>query len=140
MLESGNFIKVGRIGGGSIWYLVLSHFDWSIRSTYFYAWHHKWKSRVYLRDKSTWYQVRSTSIFDKNFPKNVFWISKSTSKSYITFLRFWNLPKKNCFRFGDDFRPILPDCSCLSCRKYSRAYIHHLVTVQELLGPLLLMM
>ncbi|KAF5280555.1 hypothetical protein FQR65_LT00306 [Abscondita terminalis] len=40
--------------------------------------------------------------------------------------------------FADDFRPILPGCGCLTCLKYSRGYIHHLVTVQELLGPLLL--
>ncbi|KAK4877145.1 hypothetical protein RN001_009651 [Aquatica leii] len=41
-------------------------------------------------------------------------------------------------QFADDFRPILPGCACLTCVKYSRGYIHHLVTVQELLGPLLL--
>ncbi|KAF5296569.1 hypothetical protein FQA39_LY12487 [Lamprigera yunnana] len=41
-------------------------------------------------------------------------------------------------QFADDFQPISRDCDCLTCMKYSRGYIHHLVTVQELLGPLLL--
>lgn len=27
----------------------------------------------------------------------------------------------------------------MSCKNYSRAYIHHLLTVQELLGPILIM-
>ncbi|KAK5642452.1 hypothetical protein RI129_008619 [Pyrocoelia pectoralis] len=40
--------------------------------------------------------------------------------------------------FAEDFTPILTGCTCLTCSKYSRAYIHHLVTVQELLGPVLL--
>ncbi|KAF2902833.1 hypothetical protein ILUMI_03350 [Ignelater luminosus] len=41
-------------------------------------------------------------------------------------------------QYADDFQPILSGCTCLTCSKYSRGYIHHLVTVQELLGPLLL--
>lgn len=43
-------------------------------------------------------------------------------------------------KYIDDFQPILPGCSCLTCTKHSRGYVHHLVTVQELLGPLLLTM
>ncbi|XP_063226770.1 queuine tRNA-ribosyltransferase accessory subunit 2 isoform X2 [Bacillus rossius redtenbacheri] len=42
-------------------------------------------------------------------------------------------------RFADDFRPICSDCSCLTCRKHTRAYICHLLNVNELLGPVLLM-
>lgn len=30
------------------------------------------------------------------------------------------------------------NCDCLACRRYSRAYIHHLFRVQEMLGPQLL--
>lgn len=41
-------------------------------------------------------------------------------------------------QFADDFKPIIENCACLACRKHTKAYIHHLVTVQELLGPLLL--
>ncbi|XP_019874111.1 queuine tRNA-ribosyltransferase accessory subunit 2 [Aethina tumida] len=41
--------------------------------------------------------------------------------------------------YSDDFMPILRHCTCMSCKNYSRAYIHHLLTVQELLGPILIM-
>jgi len=37
-------------------------------------------------------------------------------------------------RFADDFGPIEKDCSCYTCAHYSRAYIHHLFHVKELLG------
>ncbi|KAK3919853.1 Queuine tRNA-ribosyltransferase accessory subunit 2 [Frankliniella fusca] len=37
------------------------------------------------------------------------------------------------------FQPILMDCSCLACKQHTRAYIHHLLTSQELLGKVLLM-
>ena len=43
-------------------------------------------------------------------------------------------------QYIEDFGPILPGCDCLTCSKYSRSYICHLVTVKELLGPILLMM
>jgi queuine tRNA-ribosyltransferase subunit QTRTD1 len=42
-------------------------------------------------------------------------------------------------KYVDDFQPILIGCDCLSCTKYSRAYIHHLLSVHELLGPILVM-
>lgn len=38
-------------------------------------------------------------------------------------------------RFAEDSGPIDPTCSCLACRTYSRAYIHHLFKVGEMLGP-----
>ncbi|KAK9891433.1 hypothetical protein WA026_014670 [Henosepilachna vigintioctopunctata] len=42
-------------------------------------------------------------------------------------------------RYIDDFQPILNGCQCPACLKYSRGYIHHLLSVQELLGPILIM-
>jgi queuine tRNA-ribosyltransferase len=36
--------------------------------------------------------------------------------------------------FRDDERPIDPECRCLTCRQFSRAYIHHLFRAHELLG------
>lgn len=41
--------------------------------------------------------------------------------------------------FADDFQPILRHCKCITCMGYSRGYIHHLLTVQELLGSVLIM-
>jgi len=41
-------------------------------------------------------------------------------------------------RFARDPRPLDEGCSCAACRRFSRAYLRHLVTQQELLGLLLL--
>lgn len=40
--------------------------------------------------------------------------------------------------FSTDERPLDESCDCLACRKYSRAYINHLLKVEEMLGPQLL--
>lgn len=42
-------------------------------------------------------------------------------------------------KFADDFQPLLFGCKCTTCAGYSRGYIHHLLTVQELLGSVLIM-
>jgi queuine tRNA-ribosyltransferase len=41
-------------------------------------------------------------------------------------------------RHAADPRPVDPDCTCYACRKYSRAYINHLLKCQEMLGPMLI--
>ena len=47
----------------------------------------------------------------------------------------WNL--RNA-RFRHDHTPLDPTCSCLACSGHSRAYIHHLIRSDELLGLTLL--
>jgi queuine tRNA-ribosyltransferase len=37
-------------------------------------------------------------------------------------------------QYADDERPIDPDCGCPVCGRYSRAYLHHLFLVKEMLG------
>jgi queuine tRNA-ribosyltransferase len=37
-------------------------------------------------------------------------------------------------RYKDDFNPIDPLCPCYTCRNFSRAYIRHLITMNEILG------
>jgi queuine tRNA-ribosyltransferase len=37
-------------------------------------------------------------------------------------------------RFSDDFGSVEKDCTCYTCTHFSRAYIHHLFHVRELLG------
>jgi queuine tRNA-ribosyltransferase len=37
-------------------------------------------------------------------------------------------------RFEKDMRPIEEGCQCPACRRYSRAYIHHLHKAKEMLG------
>jgi queuine tRNA-ribosyltransferase len=41
-------------------------------------------------------------------------------------------------RFARDPRPLDADCACYACRRFSRAYIRHLVNQQEILGLRLL--
>ena len=47
----------------------------------------------------------------------------------------WNL--RNA-RFRHDHSPLDAGCPCLACRLHSRAYLHHLIRSQELLGRTLL--
>jgi queuine tRNA-ribosyltransferase len=41
-------------------------------------------------------------------------------------------------RHADDPSPLDPDCDCPACTKHSRAYLHHLIKAEEMLGPMLL--
>lgn len=47
--------------------------------------------------------------------------------------RRWKLNVANA-ALREDERPLEPACECYTCRRYSRAYIHHLFRAQELLG------
>ncbi len=47
----------------------------------------------------------------------------------------WNL--RNA-RFRDDYQPLDDSCPCEACLKHSRAYLHHLIRSEELLGLTLL--
>ena len=37
-------------------------------------------------------------------------------------------------RYKDDLRPIDENCSCYACQNFSRAYIRHLISMEEILG------
>lgn len=37
-------------------------------------------------------------------------------------------------KYGNDERPLSPTCSCPCCRRYSRAYLHHLFKAEEMLA------
>jgi queuine tRNA-ribosyltransferase len=41
-------------------------------------------------------------------------------------------------RFADDPEPLEPDCSCPACRRFSRAYLHHVVKSNEIIAAMLL--
>jgi queuine tRNA-ribosyltransferase len=41
-------------------------------------------------------------------------------------------------RFSSDDRPLDPGCSCPLCTRHTRAYLHHLIRCEEILGPMLL--
>jgi len=41
-------------------------------------------------------------------------------------------------RHGEDKRTLDEGCACAACTRYSRAYLHHLVRANEILGSMLL--
>ncbi|MCI8588097.1 MAG: tRNA-guanine transglycosylase, partial [Bacilli bacterium] len=41
-------------------------------------------------------------------------------------------------KYKEDFTPIEEDCDCYACKNYTKAYIRHLVNVEEALGGRLL--
>ncbi len=49
------------------------------------------------------------------------------------FTRYGDLKLRNA-RYRDDTRPIDPSCDCETCTRFSRAYVHHLQRVNEILG------
>lgn len=40
--------------------------------------------------------------------------------------------------FRDDFSPLLPGCTCVTCKNHTRAYIHHLLNMHEMSARVLL--
>ena len=49
------------------------------------------------------------------------------------FTRYGDLKIRNS-KYKDDLRPLDPTCDCYACRNFSRAYLHHLQKVNEILG------
>jgi queuine tRNA-ribosyltransferase len=74
--------------------------------------------------------LRGVDMFDCVLPTR----SGRTSQA---FTRRGTVNLRNA-RHADDSRPLDDDCSCPACRGYSRAYLHHLVKIGEILGAMLL--
>jgi queuine tRNA-ribosyltransferase len=51
----------------------------------------------------------------------------------MLFTRHGNLKIRNA-RFKTDLLPIDPTCGCPACAQFSRAYLHHLHKLNEILG------
>jgi queuine tRNA-ribosyltransferase len=49
------------------------------------------------------------------------------------FTRFGDVKIKNA-RYRDDTGPLDPDCNCYTCLNFTRAYLHHLHRIGEILG------
>jgi queuine tRNA-ribosyltransferase len=49
------------------------------------------------------------------------------------FTRFGDIKIRNA-RYRDDTRPLDDTCGCHTCAHFSRAYLHHLQKVNEILG------
>ncbi|KRZ78957.1 Adenylyltransferase and sulfurtransferase MOCS3 [Trichinella papuae] len=50
-----------------------------------------------------------------------------------------NYPHNAEYNYAQDFEPLCKNCSCYTCKNYTRAYVNHVCTTKELLGPMLLM-
>ena len=49
------------------------------------------------------------------------------------FTRYGDIKIRNS-KYKDDLRPLDPTCDCYACKLFSRAYLHHLQKVNEILG------
>ena len=74
--------------------------------------------------------ARGVDMFDCVLPTRI-----ARNGSALT--RMGRLNMRNA-RFADDPRPLVPDCGCYTCSCFSRAYVRHLVMVNEILGHHLL--
>jgi queuine tRNA-ribosyltransferase len=52
------------------------------------------------------------------------------------FTRFGDLRIRNA-RYKEDEAPLDPTCACMTCARFSRAYLHHLDRCGEMLAPML---
>ena len=52
------------------------------------------------------------------------------------FTRYGDVKIRNA-RHRTDTGPLDPTCACMTCRGFSRAYLHHLDRCGEMLGPML---
>lgn len=74
--------------------------------------------------------VRGVDMFDCVLPTR-------SGRTAQAFTRRGTVNLRNA-RHQDDDRPLDEVCSCPACRTYTRAYLHHLIRAEEILGPMLL--
>ncbi len=73
---------------------------------------------------------RGVDMFDCVLPTR-------SGRNAQAFTRRGTVNLKNA-RHADDPRPLDEECPCPACQDHSRAYLHHLIKSQEMLGPMLL--
>ncbi len=74
--------------------------------------------------------VRGIDMFDCVLPTR-------SGRTAQAFTRHGTVNLRNA-RHMDDPRPLDETCGCPACADYSRAYLHHLIRSNEILGPMLL--
>ena len=74
--------------------------------------------------------VRGIDMFDCVLPTR-------SGRTAQAFARRGTINLRNA-RHADDPRPLDEECLCAACRNHSRAYLHHLVRANEILGAMLL--
>ncbi len=74
--------------------------------------------------------LRGIDMFDCVLPTR-------SGRTAQAFVRSGTLNLRNA-RHAEDKGPLDPQCRCPACRQYSRAYLHHLIKAEEILGAMLL--
>jgi len=74
--------------------------------------------------------LRGIDIFDCVLPTRM-------ARNHAAMTRLGQLNLRNAV-FSEDKRPIDPDCSCYTCRTFSRGYLRHLATTKEMLSATLI--
>lgn len=74
--------------------------------------------------------VRGIDLFDCVLPTRM-------ARNHAVLTRRGRINLRNA-TFAEDPRPIEEDCTCYTCRSFSRAYLRHLIVAQEILAATLL--
>lgn len=74
--------------------------------------------------------IRGIDIFDCVLPTRI-------ARHGQAFTRSGKITLKNA-KYKEDFTPIEETCDCYACKNYTKAYIRHLITCDEMLGGRLL--
>lgn len=74
--------------------------------------------------------MRGVDLFDCVLPTRI-------ARHANAFTRTGKINLKNA-KFKEDFTPIETSCDCYACKNYTKAYIRHLITVDETFGQRLL--
>lgn len=70
--------------------------------------------------------LRGIDMFDSVLPTRI-------ARNGTTMTSSGRLVIRNA-KYAQDFGPLDPDCSCYTCRNYTRAYIRHLIKCDEIFG------
>ena len=74
--------------------------------------------------------IRGVDIFDCVLPTRI-------ARHANAFTKYGKINLKNA-KFKEDFTPLEEGCDCYACKNFTKAYIRHLVTLNEMLGSRLL--
>ena len=74
--------------------------------------------------------IRGIDIFDCVLPTRI-------ARHANAFTKYGKINLKNA-KFKEDFTPIEEGCDCYACKNFTKAYIRHLVSLNEMLGSRLL--
>ena len=74
--------------------------------------------------------IRGVDIFDCVLPTRI-------ARHANAFTKYGKINLKNA-KFKEDFTPIEEGCDCYACKNFTKAYIRHLVSLNEMLGSRLL--